>query len=169
LTYVDKIIVCDIIKTRKTRKFTKNKTKVTMDRTEVVNLMKGSNSESEWNNNCSLVKKACNGYPDFWYEAIIASGVAKKTVERFGGSTDISISTRQSRPIANLYGRPTSMPYTLQKGEDVVGVYDQGLGDKRKICKNLEEMQELYDWYAKGWALTLRWEIETICETTLKS
>lgn len=47
-----------------------------MDEQEVVNLMKTSRSEEEWNANCSKVKRACNGYPDFWYTAIVLSGLA---------------------------------------------------------------------------------------------
>lgn len=44
---------------------------------EVVELMTSSRSEQEWNNNCDKVKKIFNGYPDFWFSAIIASGVAQ--------------------------------------------------------------------------------------------
>ena len=45
--------------------------------TEVVKLMESSTSEDEWNANCSKVKQANGGgYPSFWYEAIVLSGVA---------------------------------------------------------------------------------------------
>lgn len=46
-----------------------------MTQAEVVALMKSSKSEDEWNANCDKVKKACGGYPGFWYSAIILSGL----------------------------------------------------------------------------------------------
>jgi len=55
--------------------------------------MKGSKSEIEWNTNCNKVKKACGGYPDFWYTAIVLSGIAAETAKKFGGSADITITT----------------------------------------------------------------------------
>lgn len=42
-------------------------------------LMESSQSEAEWNANCNKVKKANNGYPDFWYPLIVLSGVFSKT------------------------------------------------------------------------------------------
>lgn len=50
-----------------------------MSKAEVVSLMESSKSEKEWNANCDKVKRACGGYPDFWYSAIITSGVLAKT------------------------------------------------------------------------------------------
>ena len=47
-----------------------------MNENEVVELMESSKSEQEWNDNCDKVKKACDGYPSFWYASIIMSGVA---------------------------------------------------------------------------------------------
>lgn len=52
-----------------------------MTETEVVQLMKSSTNATEWDNNCDKVKKACNGYPPFWYAAIISSGLFSKTQE----------------------------------------------------------------------------------------
>ncbi len=49
-----------------------------MSETEVVELMKSSRSEKEWNDNCDKVKKKCGGYPDFWYSAIVQSRLAVK-------------------------------------------------------------------------------------------
>jgi len=46
-----------------------------MSRKEVVALMKSSRSEPEWNANCDKVKVACGGYPDFWFAAIVQSGL----------------------------------------------------------------------------------------------
>lgn len=45
----------------------------------VIELMKSSKSEQEWNDNCDKVKVANNGYPEFWFKAIILSGVASET------------------------------------------------------------------------------------------
>lgn len=50
-----------------------------MEREEVKSLMKSSKNEQEWNNNCDKVKKAFNGYPDFWYMDIISSGLKDET------------------------------------------------------------------------------------------
>lgn len=44
----------------------------------VSDLMLSSKSEQEWNDNCDEVKKAWQGYPSFWYEKIIMSGVAQE-------------------------------------------------------------------------------------------
>ena len=63
-----------------------------MNQQEVIELMKSSKSESEWNANCDKVKKACGGYPDFWYSAIVLSGVSKETSAKFGGSAELKVS-----------------------------------------------------------------------------
>lgn len=52
-------------------------------------------------------------------------------------------------------GRPTSFP-RLQKDEKVIAGYDQGLGERMIVCDSLEEMQELYDLYARGSALRIK-------------
>ena len=49
-----------------------------MNRQEVIALMQTSRDENEWNANCDTVKKNCYGYPSFWYEAIMLSGIANK-------------------------------------------------------------------------------------------
>lgn len=41
-------------------------------------LMESSKSEKEWNDNCDKVKKANNGYPAFWYETILGTGLAAR-------------------------------------------------------------------------------------------
>ena len=51
-----------------------------MNEQEAVKLMKSSNTEAEWNDNCNKVKAACGGYPTFWYSAILQSGVAERTL-----------------------------------------------------------------------------------------
>ena len=45
-----------------------------MTETEVLNLMRSSKSEAEWNDNCDIVKKKCDGYPGFWFGLMIVSG-----------------------------------------------------------------------------------------------
>lgn len=43
---------------------------------EVIGLMMTSRSPYDWNDNCDKVKAAFNGeYPEFWFKAIIDSGV----------------------------------------------------------------------------------------------
>ena len=54
-----------------------------MTEKEVVDLMLSSKSEDEQNLNCDKVKKEFKGYPDFWYSAIITSGVAAMTQSKF--------------------------------------------------------------------------------------
>lgn len=47
-----------------------------MDQQAVVTLMASSRNEAEWNQNADTVKRECGGYPDFWWPAIMASGLA---------------------------------------------------------------------------------------------
>ena len=49
-----------------------------MEKEQVLELMKSSKNEREWNDNCDKVKKACRGYPDFWYKEIVQSKLAVK-------------------------------------------------------------------------------------------
>lgn len=62
-----------------------------MNEQEVIDLMKGSANEEEWNSNCDAVKKAFRGYPDFWYSAIVLSGVARDTAAKWSGDSDIHV------------------------------------------------------------------------------
>lgn len=62
-----------------------------MTEQEVVALMESSKSEMEWGANCDKVKAACNGYPQFWYKAIVLSGVAKRIANKWGGDAEIHI------------------------------------------------------------------------------
>ncbi len=57
-----------------------------MTQEEVVKLMKSSKSAKEWNDNCSTVKKACGGYPSFWYAAILGAGVVAEAQLTHGWS-----------------------------------------------------------------------------------
>lgn len=56
----------------------------------VLELMESSKTEKEWNDNCDKVKAAnpYNGYPNypgFWFEVILASGVASRVLARIKG------------------------------------------------------------------------------------
>ena len=62
-----------------------------MDKQEVVNLMKSSKSENEWDANCDKVKAACDGYPDFWYSNIVMSGLFNDVSSKWGGTDQIQI------------------------------------------------------------------------------
>jgi hypothetical protein len=63
-----------------------------MTREEVIALMESSTSETEWNDNCDKVKSACGGYPDYWWEAIMQSGLSQRVTAAFGGSDEITVS-----------------------------------------------------------------------------
>lgn len=56
----------------------------------------------------------------------------------------------------SLYGRPTTMP-RVPTGHNVICGYDQGLGERMIVCESLEDMQQLYDAYARGGALQINW------------
>lgn len=133
-----------------------------MTEQQVVTLMQSSGSEAEWNTNAGKVRAAFgSSYPDFWYRAIVQSGVSVHTAAKWGGSGKIQATTISRRPLTgiySIYSRPITMP-VLKKGEQVIGVYDQGLGEKELVCTSLEDMQKLYDAYAQGMALTLTWVI----------
>jgi len=59
---------------------------------EVVELMKSSNTEEEWNSNCDRVKNTFGGqYPTYWYSAIVMSGVASETAAKWGSDAEIKI------------------------------------------------------------------------------
>jgi hypothetical protein len=47
-----------------------------MTQQEVIDLMSSATPERDWNNRCDQVKAACDGYPSFWYTAIIPSDLA---------------------------------------------------------------------------------------------
>jgi hypothetical protein len=65
-----------------------------MDKQEVIDLMRSSNTEQEWNANCSKIKKACgNAYPPFWFRTIILSGLGDEIAAKWGGDTQIRIET----------------------------------------------------------------------------
>ena len=50
----------------------------------VRNLMASSVSKKEWTENCNLVKAANGGdYPDFWFAAVIRSGISAAAESKF--------------------------------------------------------------------------------------
>jgi hypothetical protein len=69
---------------------------------EVVALMAGSKTEQEWNANCDRVKADFKGYPDFWYPAIVASGLSRRTAESFGSNAEIHIRPIRSKILDDL-------------------------------------------------------------------
>jgi hypothetical protein len=51
---------------------------------KVVDLMRSSSSEKEWNENCDKVKaENGNDYPEFWFRAIIMSGLHNDVVKKW--------------------------------------------------------------------------------------
>lgn len=54
-----------------------------MTEQEVIDLMASSQTANEWNNNAGKVKATFGGYPPFWYETIIMSGLAKLVAARW--------------------------------------------------------------------------------------
>lgn len=62
-----------------------------MPEQEVVDLMKSSNSPQEWDSNTDKVRRIYNGYPRFWFRAIVLSGVAGRTAKKWGGDGEIKI------------------------------------------------------------------------------
>jgi hypothetical protein len=53
---------------------------IKMTQEEVVALMRSSKSEQEWDQNCDIVKTCNDGkYPDFWFVAIVMSGLSRRT------------------------------------------------------------------------------------------
>ena len=65
--------------------------KLQMNEEAVVALMSGSKSKAEWERNCDEVKRAFGHYPDFWYTAIVCSGVISQTAAKFGETADIKL------------------------------------------------------------------------------
>ena len=58
-----------------------NKINIVFTEDETVNLMNSSNGPEEWNKNCKKIKKMFNGYPDFWYKAVIEPNLSKIRTE----------------------------------------------------------------------------------------
>jgi len=55
-----------------------------MNQESVVQLMRSSQTQSEWNQNCKKVKEAHGGqYPPFWFAAIVHSGLSSEVEMNF--------------------------------------------------------------------------------------
>ncbi len=81
-----------------------------------------------------------------------------KRGEIFGEELLRDLDPLESRRCFSDYssGRPTAFP-RLQEGDSLICGYDQGLGERLIVCESLEEMQQLYEAYAAGWALHIKW------------
>jgi len=53
--------------------------------------MESSTSEAEWNANCDRVKAECGGYPEFWFKAIVMSGLVGRVSAKWGSSGEMRI------------------------------------------------------------------------------
>lgn len=63
-----------------------------MTKTEVINLLKTSKNSSDWNSNCEIIKKAHNnGYPNYWFQEVILSGLCDEILG--AGSSTIKVSS----------------------------------------------------------------------------
>ena len=61
-----------------------------MEKHEVIDLMKSSKNEKEWNENCDTVKRNNGGhYTVYWYSEMIASGLINEILG--DGSDKITI------------------------------------------------------------------------------
>lgn len=72
------------------------------------------------------------------------------------GKKDEIFGAELLQPLQGIYDRPTRMPH-LPEGHRVICGYNQGLGERIFVCNTLEGMQELYDAYDSGGALSIRW------------
>jgi len=50
---------------------------------DVIELMKSSKSEKEWNDNCDKVKAANGDYPGSWFRVIMLSGLANDVMAKW--------------------------------------------------------------------------------------
>ena len=86
-----------------------------MNKEEVIKLMKSSKTEAEWDANCDTVKRVCNGYPPFWFSAIVMSGVAAEVMARFGKDDKIHIVSTEPESKREKLERELEK----EKGQDV--------------------------------------------------
>lgn len=57
---------------------------LTEEQKKVVDKMRGSKSAKEWNDNCSDIKRTFDGYPDWWWEVIMMSGILAEAQLTYG-------------------------------------------------------------------------------------
>lgn len=61
-----------------------------MEKQEVLDLMRSSSNNQEWNKNCDTVKEAHNNsYPSYWYVEVILSGLCDEVLG--AGSSELKI------------------------------------------------------------------------------
>ena len=58
---------------------------------QAAQLMESSCTALEWDANCDKVKAANKGYPLWWHGVIVQSGLAKRTMAKFGCSPELKI------------------------------------------------------------------------------
>lgn len=69
-----------------------------MTETEVVELMESCQTSAEWRAACNRVKAVFDGYPEFWFTAIVQSGIAGRVARRWGGTDKITVVTGAQEP-----------------------------------------------------------------------
>jgi len=61
-----------------------------MTQDEVIVLMESCQTADDWRTRCDYVKAQHDGgYPDFWYDAIIRSGLGDRVAARWGSDMTI--------------------------------------------------------------------------------
>lgn len=54
--------------------------------------LKACTSEQEWNDTCSVIKKARNGnFPDDWWPKVMQSGLAESVAKTWGGTAELKL------------------------------------------------------------------------------
>lgn len=51
------------------------------------------------------------------------------------------------------------MPKPPSNEDPIICGYDQGLGERMIVCETLDDMQQLYDAYARGGAVRIQWYV----------
>lgn len=69
-------------------------------------------------------------------------------IDNFSEDENVSLITIQ--------GNPTSMP-VLSTQESLIYILDQVVRKKAYVCKSLEDMMELYNFYCAGVATDISW------------
>lgn len=103
-----------------------------MEKQEVIDLMLSSTDEETWNDNCDKVKKACHGYPSFWYKEIIIGGVHKKVFLSRGYNIQI-------QSLAGVVARLVGQLRTKEDGESPLSITDEE-GVTGVLCGLLKEV-----------------------------
>jgi hypothetical protein len=62
-----------------------------MTKEEVLALLEKCQSRKDWGMACDFIKMSCDGYPDFWWEEVIQSGVGDRIAARWGSDMRIRV------------------------------------------------------------------------------